>query len=91
MFILIKCYERDIEIVDKFETEKDAKIGLLNDMLLAFKEKDDDYYAKQIQGIKDKVINDKYMYFEDEDIGVFCQVAWWNGKGENYDWKICEI
>lgn len=92
MFIVVCCVERELSYLGGFNSLKEAQLEMLTDMLKCFKEKNDEYYTNDIVDIKLSVQCDQAIYFEDDsDIAVCETFAWWNGRGNNYDWKIFEI
>ena len=77
-------------IVGKYQTLEESQEAMINDILDAFGEQQDDYYKEEIEKMKNFI--GKGIYFEDDgEIGIDSYSAWWNGRGDKYDWKIFEI
>ena len=92
MFVVVCCVERELSYVGNYDTLKEAQLAMLTDMQKWFVNQEDKYYEDDIVDIKLSVQCDKAIFFEDDgDIGVYETSAWWNGRGNNYDWKIFDI
>ena len=93
MFILVRCCERAISIISKYETIEAARLAMYADLIVAMEKQDCD--CEWIEDIRKELVGmevlDNVSFEDGSDIGVYANSAGANFWNANYDWKIFNL